>query len=346
MESELKLGSVAKVTFCMTTYKRPQFLKEQLLTLFKQTIQDFKIIISDNDPDGSAEIVVKELNDPRIKYQVNEQNLGMVKSFNRSLFKADTDYVVMITDDDPVYPEMLETLFNLKEHYPGYGIYYGGCDIRCTTPEVARTSRLKVGTNSCLADLPIGAIRTFEGKDFALEYFSGRIGGHLLWSTGIVKREIAWAIGGMPDFGAAYNTDYGYVALSGARAGAVVLNTSLGCQVVHGKNYGFTEANYQQFYITPEAFYSHVMGNLPDHVDLEKLQKPLQTFIGRWVVEYAVSIKKFMRDKNIRDKNFEKYTDKIFKISFLRRWKIKYLIAIHFPNLFQFILHLKKAFAS
>ena len=215
------------VTFCMTTYKRPEFLKKQLTSLLNQTFQNFLIIISDNDIEGSGAQVVKEINDSRILYECNGENLGMVKSFNKSLFKATTEYVVMITDDDPVYPEMLQTLYELSIQYKGYGMYFGGCDIKCMNPEVARSSRLKVGTNSCLANLPIGTIRTYTGDDFPFAYFEGKIGGHILWSTGVVKREIAQAIGGMPDFGAPYNTDFGYIVLSGAKQGVVLLNTSL-----------------------------------------------------------------------------------------------------------------------
>lgn len=334
-------GDKAWVTFCMTTYKRPEFLRNQLRSLQKQTFTNFKVIISDNDVDASGAGIVKEINDPRISYTCNEVNLGMVKSFNRSLAKADTEYVVMITDDDPVYPEMLQTLYNLSLEYPGYGIYYGGCDIKCMNPDVARSSRLRVGTNSCLANLPIGTIRTYKGSEFPLAYFKGEIGGHILWSTGIV-REIALAIGGMPDFGAPYNTDFGYLVLSGARDGAVLLNTSLGCQVVHGQNYGYTEADFNKFYITPQAFYNSVIDNLPADFDKESLKQPLQTFIARWAVEYAVSIKKFLKDKKLSDKDFDVYANKLFKIPYLKKWKYKYLLAIKFPNMFEFLVQIKK----
>ncbi|MDQ6763130.1 MAG: glycosyltransferase family 2 protein [Bacteroidota bacterium] len=339
---ELRKENEAWVTFCVTTYKRPEFLRNQLMSLLKQTFQDFKIVVSDNDVEGSGREVIEEINDLRISYSCNEINLGMVKSFNRSLQRAKSEYVVMITDDDPVYPEMLETLYNLSISYPGFGIYYGGCDIKCMNPDVARSSRLKVGTNSCLADFPIGTIRTFQGKDFPLAYFDGEIGGHILWSTGIVKRDIALAIGGMPDFGAPYNTDFGFIVLTGARQGAVLLNTSLGCQVVHGQNYGFTEADFEKFYITPNAFYDSIMQNLPADVDLTALKKPLQTFIARWVVEYAVAIKKYMRDKKISQKDFDLCVNKIFKISYIQKWKIKYYLALNFPGLFELILQVKK----
>jgi glycosyltransferase involved in cell wall biosynthesis len=332
------------VTFCMTTYKRPEYLRSQLHSLLKQTFSNFRIIISDNDVSASGQKVVQEINDARIQYACNESNLGMVKSFNRSLQKATTEYVVMITDDDPVYPTMLETLYDLSVSHPGYGIYYGGCDIMCMNPDVARSSRAKVGTNSCLANLPVGTVREYKGKDFPLAYFEGKIGNHILWSTGIVKREIALAIGGMPDFGAPYNTDFGYIVLSGAREGAVLLNTSLGCQVVHGQNYGFTEADFEKFYITPDAFYNHVMNNLPADVNLNELKKPLQTFIARWVVEYAIAIKKYFRDKKISSRDFDIYVNKIFSIQYIRTWKLKYFLALHFPNVFDLLIELKRRF--
>lgn len=330
------------VTFCMTTYKRPDFLRNQLRSLLKQTFTNFQIIISDNDSEASGEKVVQEINDPRIHYECNESNLGMIKSFNRSLHKATTEYVVMITDDDPVYPEMLETLNGLSVSHPGYGIYYGGCDIMCMNPEVARSSRLKVGTNSCLANLPVGTIRMYNGKEFPLAYFEGKTGSNILWSTGIVKRKIALAIGGLPDFGAPYNADFAYIVLTGAQEGALLLNTSLGCQVVHGQNYGFTEGDFEKFYITPEAFYNSIVSNLPGDVDLNKLKKTLQTYIARWVVEYAVSIKKFLRDRKMSEKEFDVYANKTFKIPYIKKWKLKYLLALNFPNIFELSIQIKK----
>lgn len=334
-------GNEAWVTFCMTTYKRPELLKRQLEAIARQTFTRWRIIISDNDPEGSAKRTVADLGDPRVSYAINEANLGMVKSFNRSLSKATTEYVVMITDDDPVYPEMLQTLYDLTLAYPGYGMYMGGCDIVYYNPLVAKSSRMKVGANSCLADLPIGTVRKFTGREFAFAYFSNRLGVHLLWSTGIVRRDVAMAIDGMPDFGAPYNTDFGYIALSGARAGVVLLNSSLGFQSVHGANYGFTESDFEKFYITPEGFVSWVMQRLPAGEDFSALRPYIEAFTGRWVVEYAMSIKKYIREKNAPAEDFSRVTRKIFRIPFLRKWRWKYYLAIYAPGVFPLLVRIK-----
>src|SRR6187402_2207739 len=109
------------VSFCMTTYKRPALLKKTLSQLQGQVFRDFEVVISDNDPDASAGPVIRELQDGRFKYYHNEENLGMVKSFNRSIARSTGTFIVMITDDDPVYPDMLRTLFDLYRQFPGYG---------------------------------------------------------------------------------------------------------------------------------------------------------------------------------------------------------------------------------
>ena len=337
--NEHKNGKQPWVSFCMTTYKRPGFLRDQIMQLFKQTFTDFTIIIADNDTEASAKAVVEAFNDPRIQYFPNEKNLGMVKSFTE-LARATSEYVVMITDDDPVYPDMLQTLYDLTMQHPGYGMYMGGCNILYNNPEVAKPSRQKVGMNSCLVDLPIDTVRTFTGQQFPFAFFKGETG-HLLWSNGIVKREIALAIDGMPDFGSPYNTDFGYMVLCGAREGVILLNRALGHQVVHGANYGFTESDFEKFYIVPEAWIAWIQQRLPQKNDYTGLHKLMEAYTGRWVVAYAISIKRYLDDKKMTNENFDKFTRKIFEISYLRKWKLKYQLAIWFPNLFEMLIEAK-----
>ncbi len=101
------MSTKAWVSFCISTYKRPELLKQQLALLLTQTFKDFDIVVSDNDPEASANSVCQSLNDNRIRYFHNHDNLGMIKSFNKSIERAETDYIVMVTDDDPIQPEFL-----------------------------------------------------------------------------------------------------------------------------------------------------------------------------------------------------------------------------------------------
>ena len=63
----------------MTTYKRPEFLKNQLNSLLKQTFKNFHVIISDNDC-SKREVIVNEINDPRISYHAMKKIWAWLKA--------------------------------------------------------------------------------------------------------------------------------------------------------------------------------------------------------------------------------------------------------------------------
>src|ERR1035437_7687337 len=169
------------LSFCMSTYKRPQFLHSQITSLLQQNFQNFEIVISDNDPETSGKTVAESFNDPRIQYQGNDENLGMIKSFNKSLRRSKGEYIVMITDDDPVYPDMASTLFHLTEKYPGYGMYMGGCDWFCTDAEIAGLYKLNIGTTSCLSNKHnLNYVQAYSADEFLLQFYSFKIFPHYL----------------------------------------------------------------------------------------------------------------------------------------------------------------------
>ena len=91
----------------------------------KQGFANFEVVVSDNDPECSAREVIAELNDPRFLYFPNGNDLGMIASFNKSIERSRGQFVVPITDDDPVYPNMVQTLYDLHLKYPGHGVYSG-----------------------------------------------------------------------------------------------------------------------------------------------------------------------------------------------------------------------------
>ena len=76
------------VSFCMTTRNRPELLLRTLRSIQQQTVRDFEVLLADNDMAATARPVVASLQDERFQYHLNEADLGMIKSFNRSLSRA------------------------------------------------------------------------------------------------------------------------------------------------------------------------------------------------------------------------------------------------------------------
>ena len=59
-------------------------------------------MVSDNASNDDTESLVKKmmLNDDRITYYRQEENVGMINNFNFLISKVDTPYFCMLTDDD------------------------------------------------------------------------------------------------------------------------------------------------------------------------------------------------------------------------------------------------------
>ncbi len=330
------------VSFCMSTYKRPVFLRQTLESIRNQSFSDFEVIVSDNDPDNSAEPVVRSVGDPRIKYFSNGGNLGMIGSFNKSIERASSDHVVMITDDDPIYPQMLQTLFDLANKFPGYGVYHGACDVIYETEEMAEACRGKIGINSCLADLPVGYIRKYTAEQFPLAFFTKEVSNYLLWSTCVVKKKILIEIGGIPDYGTPFMGDLAFTVLTCSQEGGVFTKSSLGAQVVHGKNFGYIQDdNYAGYYRTANGFHDWISARLSNREDWPLIRPQMEKFIGRWMVGYGLSLRKHLKKNNQSVNGLNVVLNRIFEISYLRKWKWKFYIGAYFPRLFEALIKIK-----
>ena len=337
----------ALVTFCMSTYKRPEFLRKQLLSILKQTFPYFKIIVSDNDEEAGGEMIVKEINDPRITYQCNGVNIGMVKSFNRSLSKATTEYVVMITDDDPLYPEMLETLIELQKRHRGFGVYSGCGDWIIASDFAGETLKEKQGTHKTILNkIDDNAEFEVKGEDFIPMYTTGIFKDtFLLWSTCIVERNVAIAIGGMPDYGSELLTDHAFIMAACSVKGMAYINRSLGGQSVRGDNFGYNfEALRSKFVNTPLLFHDYLKSRVGHFNNWGKLDSYIWNFTGRMWVEYSLMIYNTTKSDQKAKKEFLKYFRKAFSQPKMGIWKYKFYLKARSRPLFNILLGVKNIF--
>lgn len=333
------------VSFCFSTYKRPEYLESTLKSILQQGFTDYEVIVSDNDTEASGERVVASFNDPRFKYQVNEANLGMKKSFNRSLERSSGQYIVMIADDDPVYPNMLQTLWDLEKEFPGYGMYLGGCDWFCTSHEVGKLYNMKVGTNSCLSsEHDIDYKKAYRPGEFLQQLFSFGIFPHYLWSTGMVKREILVKNGGVPEYGTPFLGDYAYLSANAAVSGCVIINRSLGCQTLHNENFGRNQN--EQIGIAARNFPTYVeqhASHLPEWPSIKPL---MLRFTALWVVSHMAFLHHYYKQTGKKDTGLDKAEQEVFEIPYVKKFSTKYRIKKNFPSMHDFLVGVKKKISS
>lgn len=95
------------VSVCIPTYRGATLLGATIESVLAQSLTDFElIIIDDNSPDNTAEIVGGFV-DRRIRYLRNPKNLGPQRNWNRCLEEASGHYFKLLPQDDTLYPDTL-----------------------------------------------------------------------------------------------------------------------------------------------------------------------------------------------------------------------------------------------
>lgn len=115
-----------KVSICISTYKRPDGLKNLLdginaLEFTKVQQPEIEVIIVDNDAAGSAQKVCHEFENTlkwTLVYDV-EQRQGVTYARNHSVEKAsaDTDFMAFIDDDEVPVPFWLDELLSIQQSH-------------------------------------------------------------------------------------------------------------------------------------------------------------------------------------------------------------------------------------
>lgn len=97
-----------KISVVMSVYNGEKYLAEAIDSILAQTYKDFEfIIVNDCSKDNSLEII-KKYSDSRIVLINNEKNLGLTKSLNLAIEKAQGDYIARMDADDISLPNRFE----------------------------------------------------------------------------------------------------------------------------------------------------------------------------------------------------------------------------------------------
>ena len=111
-----------KVSVLVPVYKtNVEHLKENIQSVLNQTFKDFELIIVDDCPSCPSRATVESFDDPRIKYVVNEANLGISESRNKLMSLAQGEYYAVLDHDDVCAHQRFEKEVEFLDNNPRYG---------------------------------------------------------------------------------------------------------------------------------------------------------------------------------------------------------------------------------
>jgi glycosyltransferase involved in cell wall biosynthesis len=116
----------ADVTVGIPTKNRSLLLGKAIESVLGQSYRDFTLVVSDNASDDDTASVVDSFDDPRLVYWPVEESISRPANFNRLIEFADTEFILILGDDDELHPEHLSHTVETLKRWPTVGVAHTG----------------------------------------------------------------------------------------------------------------------------------------------------------------------------------------------------------------------------
>lgn len=110
---------MVKVSICIPTYNRADYLQYAIASVEQQTYDDWELIVCDDgSQDNTAEVMNYKSSDTRIRYVRHPQNIGRSRNMRSGFDAAVGDYFIKFDDDDALTPEFLAKTVAVLDTHP------------------------------------------------------------------------------------------------------------------------------------------------------------------------------------------------------------------------------------
>ncbi len=105
-----------KLSIIIPTRNRQFYAFKCITTLLNLPSDKFEIIVQDNSDEGSLqEMLGDRIDGVKLKYAYSNECLSFCSNFERGIELSSGDYIIMIGDDDCVFPSIIELTNTLRE---------------------------------------------------------------------------------------------------------------------------------------------------------------------------------------------------------------------------------------
>jgi len=113
-----------RVSICIPTYNRKDYIVETLKSVFAQTYKDYEVIIVDDGSIDGTEEMIKKAAYPNLRYCWQE-NAGEAAARNKLVSMAQGEFITFIDSDDLLMPDAVERMAKVMIDEGGDVVVYG-----------------------------------------------------------------------------------------------------------------------------------------------------------------------------------------------------------------------------
>jgi len=99
-----------KVCVIISAYNCEQYVEEALRSILDQTYRNIEVVIADDGSTDGTKRIIDGIIDDRIRRYHNEQNMGLLNTWNKLIPFATGDYITWQDADDISYPSRIKAL--------------------------------------------------------------------------------------------------------------------------------------------------------------------------------------------------------------------------------------------
>jgi len=135
------------VTIAIPTFNRAELLEGCLRAALAQTYPNFEVLVSDNASADSTPQLLQRFDDRRLRVMRQTSNIGLLPNWNACLAEARGEFIVFVSDDDRVSPNLLERCVSTLSGRKDIAIVVTLCNLHISalgqtrSPRTSRTLR-------------------------------------------------------------------------------------------------------------------------------------------------------------------------------------------------------------
>jgi glycosyltransferase involved in cell wall biosynthesis len=106
-------------SICIPNFNHGRYIGETIESALRQTYASFEVVVVDNASTDDSVDVIRSFGPERVRLHQNPYNVGFAPNLDRAASKARNDFIIVLSSDDLMLPDALETYASVIRDWGG-----------------------------------------------------------------------------------------------------------------------------------------------------------------------------------------------------------------------------------